>query len=188
MFETESPQNRDHSDVVSDVAEDVLETNLADEKIEPSLEDQLSQMRDNWLRALADAENLRKRFQKEREEVQKYGAVSFARDVVTIIDDLERALSTCQERDSLPEGVKSVLTGVEMIAKEIRTAFERHHVKKIEALGMRFDPNLHQAMFEMESADQEPGIILQVLQEGYVMHDRLLRPAMVGVSKKALVS
>ena len=153
---------------------------------QPSLEQQLTEMKDNWLRALADAENLRRRGQKEREDAYKYGAVSLARDMVGVADNMERALQNCPQDEALPNHVKSLILGVEMICKELAGIFERHHIQKISPMGERFDPNYHQAMFEVETDEHAPGTVVQVLQNGYSLHDRLLRPAMVGVSKAVL--
>ncbi len=152
-----------------------------------NLQSQLEEMKNNWLRAMADLENLRRRSIREKEEALKYGAVNFARDILTISDNVKRALASCPVRDDLMPGVKALLTGVEMIAKEIDNSFDRHGLKKISPLGEKFDPHWHQAMMEVDTLDQEPGTIVQVLQDGYVMHDRLLRPAMVSVAKAAKV-
>jgi molecular chaperone GrpE len=149
----------------------------------PSLEQQLAEMRDNWLRALADLENFRRRSQKERDDAYKYGPVTLARDMVGVADNIDRALQSCPQDHALPGNVQGLITGVEMIFKEINSIFERHHIQKICPLGERFDPNQHQAMFEVETAEYSPGVVVQVLQDGYMLHDRLLRPAMVGVSK-----
>jgi molecular chaperone GrpE len=163
----------------------IAEVSLLPEEA-PSLEQQVSDMRENWLRALADAENLRRRSQKEREDAYKYGAVSFARDIVGVADNMDRALQNCPHDNGLPGNVQALITGVEMISKEISTIFERHHIQKISPLGERFDPNRHQAMFEVETTEYAPGMVVQVLQDGYILHDRLLRAAMVGVSKAPL--
>lgn len=148
-----------------------------------ALEKQLSEMKDNWLRALAEGENLRRRTQREKEEALKYGAVSFGREMVSIADNLHRALESCPINDDMPSHIKSLISGVEMTAKEMLNVFEKHGIKKISPLGEKFDPNYHQAMFEVEHKDHPAGHVAQVLQDGYIMHDRLLRAAMVGVSK-----
>ncbi len=144
---------------------------------------QFEDMKDQWLRSMADLENLRRRSIREKEDALKYGAVNFARDIVAIYDNVQRALASCPASEDLTPSVKALRTGVEMIAKEIQTCFDRHSLKKINPLGEKFDPHWHQAMMEMDGHDQEPGTVVQVLQDGYVMHDRLLRPAMVGVAK-----
>ena len=162
--------------------EDIQTEELVDQ-LEDDLTIQLEEMKNNWLRAMADLENLRRRTTREKEEALKYGAVSFARDIVSTVDNVQRALESCPLTDDLPPSVQALIKGVEMIAKEVGSTFERHGVKKVSSLGEKFDPNLHQAMFEVETMEQEPGTVVQVLQDGYLMHDRLLRAAMVGVAK-----
>lgn len=150
---------------------------------EPSLEEQLAAMKDQWLRAMAETENLRRRSQKEREDALKYASTAFAKDMISIGDNLRRALETCPSHDELSESVKGLISGIEMTEKELETTFERHGIKKMIPLEDKFDPNLHQAMFEIPNSGKANGTVIQVLQAGYIMHDRLLRPAMVGVAK-----
>lgn len=152
--------------------------------VEPSLEEQLAAMKDQWLRSVAECENLRRRFEKEKEDALKYAATQFARDMIGITDFLEKALANVADRDSLSDSVKSFIEGVEMTQKEMHTAFNRQGVKKVDPENKTFDPNLHQAMIEVENSDVEPGQIVDIMQHGYTMHDRLLRPSMVYVSKK----
>jgi molecular chaperone GrpE len=147
-----------------------------------SLEDELANMKDQWLRAVAESENLRRRAQKEKEDALKYAAVTFARDMITITDYIEQALASMEKSNA--EDIKPFLTGVQMTANELQNVFSRHGIKKIDPLNKKFDPNLHQAMMEVESQDQEPGEIVSIMQHGYTMHDRLLRPSMVTVAKK----
>ncbi|MCX7338119.1 MAG: nucleotide exchange factor GrpE [Alphaproteobacteria bacterium] len=153
------------------------------------LTSQLDAMRDNWLRSMADSENIRKRAQREKEDAMKYGVISFARDMVGIADNLSRALQSCPQStdEGLPDSIKSLVVGVDMIARETLAAFEKQGIKKISPLNEKFDPNFHQAMFEIETNDQPVGTVVQVLQEGYMLHDRLLRAAMVGVAKAVVV-
>ncbi len=139
------------------------------------LEAEAQALRDERLRALAEVENMRRRSERERREASRYGAAGLARDLLGVADNLRRALAS--------GGGEGLLEGVEMVERELSAAFARHRVARIEAEGERFDHNRHQAMFEIETADAEPGTIVQVMQDGYVLHDRLLRPAMVGVAK-----
>lgn len=150
------------------------------------LQAELDKMKDQWLRALADMENSRRRMIKEREESQKFAITSFARELLSVADNLRRALETCPQTDTLPDSTKALITGVDMTEKELLNVLERNEVKKLNPLHEKFDPNFHQAMFEVETADHEPGKIVQVLQYGYVLHERLLRPALVGVAKPLL--
>jgi molecular chaperone GrpE len=147
------------------------------------LEAELAESKDRLLRALAETENVRRRADRERMDASKYGAGAFAKDLLSVADNLRRAL------DSVPAGeggepMRGLLEGVAATERELLAAFERHGIRRVDPLGERFDHNLHQAMFEVESG-QAPGTIVQVLQPGYVMHDRLLRPALVGVAKAA---
>ena len=153
-------------------------------KVEPTLEEQLASMKDQWLRSVAECENLRRRFEKEKEDALKYAATQFARDMISITDFLEKALENVADRDSLSGAVKAFVEGVEMTQKEMHNAFDRHGVKKVDPENKTFDPNLHQAMIEVENNDVDPGSIVDIMQHGYTMHDRLLRPSMVSVAKK----
>ena len=144
------------------------------------------ELRDQLLRTLAENENLRRRTERELTAAKKYGAMGFARDLMVSVDNLDKAIDLIPEnKDGLDETVKNILIGVEMTGREIASVLERHNIFKISPVGEKFDYNLHQAMFEMPSDDVEPGIVMQVVQSGYQLHDRLLRPAMVGVSKPA---
>lgn len=159
-------------------------------KLEPTLEQQLAEMKDQWVRAVAETENIRKRGQREKEEASRYAPSNLARDIVGVSDNLRRALDACAKEDheQLTSNVKSLITGVELIVKEFDTILERHHIKRLQPLHEKFDPNHHQAMFEIESADHPAGTVLNIMQDGYLLHDRLLRPAMVGVSKAPATS
>lgn len=152
---------------------------------EPSLEDQVASLQDKLIRQVAETENLRKRSDREREETARYAVTKFARDMLEILDNLDRALQACQDQEeSLGEAGKNLLEGVTLTHRTLLSAFERHHIKKITPEGEKFDHNAHQAMFEVESEEHESGTIMTVVQPGYLLHDRLLRPAMVGVAKK----
>ena len=151
-----------------------------------SLAAERDELRDQLLRTLADNENLRRRTERELAASKKYGASGFARDLMASVDNLDKAIDLIPEnKDELDETVKNILIGVEMTGREIASVLERHNISKISPDGEKFDYNLHQAMFEVPSDDVEPGIVMQVVQSGYQLHDRLLRPAMVGVSKPA---
>ncbi|MGB1329864.1 MAG: nucleotide exchange factor GrpE [Candidatus Puniceispirillaceae bacterium] len=142
------------------------------------------QLKDQLLRALADTENMRRRSEREASNIRKYGHTPFARDLVGAIDNLARVVeSTPENLDQADETVKSLITGIQLSWTELQSIIEKHGIKRVEPLGEKFDYNLHQAMFEVPTNDQPSGIVLEVVQHGYVLHDRLLRPAMVGVSK-----
>ncbi|MBP9752707.1 MAG: nucleotide exchange factor GrpE [Proteobacteria bacterium] len=150
----------------------------------PSLEEELASYRDKWLRSVADAENLRRRFQKEKEDALKYASSSFAKDIIVIADYIEQALKTMEAAALNNETIKPFVEGLKMTADEIHTVFSRQGIKKIDPENKKFDPNFHQAMMEVDVTEVEPGSIIQILQNGYTMHDRLLRPSLVSVAKK----
>ena len=141
-------------------------------------------LKDQLLRALAEAENVRRRAQRDREEAGKYAITAFARELVGVADNLQRAIAAIPaEALANDEALKNLAAGVEMTERQLLSAFERFHLRRIEPLGEKFDSNLHQAMFELPAPGQPSGTVVQVLQPGYVLHDRLIRPAMVGVAK-----
>jgi molecular chaperone GrpE len=134
---------------------------------------------------MAESENIRKRTLKEVEQAKKYSHISFVRDLVSSVDNLKRALdSVPDDKMDFPEPITNLILGLEIIEKEIVTTLERHNIKQISPLGEKFDYNFHQAMFEVPTNDSETGVIVEVSQNGYLLYDRLVRPAMVGISKK----
>ena len=145
----------------------------------------LEEARQATLRALAEAENVRRRAQRDVTDAKSYAIAGFARDLLNVSDNFKRALSAVADPDAtdLPAELKALLDGVRMTERELNSVFERHGVTVIEPVGERFDPNKHQAMFEIENAEVASGTVLQVVQPGAVIGERVLRPAMVGVSK-----
>jgi molecular chaperone GrpE len=165
-------------------AAEELEKKGPSEDQQPSaLEGELATLKDQWLRAMAETENLRRRATRDREEALKYASTNFGRDMLAIADNLRRALESCPATEDLPEPVKALIQGIEMTESALLSTFDRHGIKKIHPLSEKFDANSHQAMFEVEDESVPAGTVVQVLQTGYTLHDRLLRPAMVGVSK-----
>ena len=167
-----------------DNQEDLTEKfNLDEEKI--SLNAQISDLKDQLLRTMAESENIRKRTLKEVEQAKKYSHISFIRDLVSSVDNLKRALdSVPDDKNDLPEPITNLILGLEIVEKEIVTTLERHNIKQISPLGEKFDYNFHQAMFEVPTNNSEPGVVVEVSQNGYLLYERLVRPAMVGISKK----
>ncbi len=149
------------------------------------LEAEVSAFKDKFLRAFAEAENIRRRADKEIADAKTYGIASFARDVLNVADDLSRALGTVEaEAKEKAEGaVKSLLDGLELTERGLHKALEKHGIRKLDPKGEKFDPNLHQAMFEVPDATIPAGTVVQVVQSGYVIGERVLRPAMVGVAR-----
>lgn len=150
---------------------------------EAELRAELEEMRSNLLRALAEAENVRRRAQRDVADARQYAVTAFARDILGVADNFKRALTVLGEDADLPDEVRSLLEGVRMTERELATTLERHGVKIIEPVGERFDPNRHQAMFEVENTEVPSGTVIQVVQSGATIGERTLRPAMVGVSK-----
>ena len=153
---------------------------------EPSFEDRLKESHDKLLRALADSENQRRRSEKETKEAFEYGGFNFARETLSLLDNLQRAHQSIKSDESLKDNkdLSKFLENIQIIEKDLITIFEKNNIKKIDCLNQKFDPNNHQAMLEMEDENIEPGIVLQEIQPGYFFKDRLLRPSFVAVAKK----
>jgi len=152
---------------------------------EPTAEAQVADLKDKLLRQIAESENVRKRAERQVSEAASYAISNFAREMLAVSDNLRRALDTLGEDAAQNDDIKAFLEGVEMTERELLNIFERVGIEKIVPVGEKFDHNFHQAMFEIEHTDAAPGTIMQVIQPGYVLKERLLRPAMVGVAKAA---
>lgn len=149
-------------------------------------ETQIADLKDQVVRGLAETENVRKRAQRDIEETNKYAITNFARHLVSVLENMLRATASIpEELRNSNDQIKNLYLGVEMTQKELMAAFEKFGIRRIEPMGEKFDHNFHQAVVQIEAPDKEPGTIMQVLQAGYVIHDRLLQPAMVGVAKKS---
>ncbi len=148
-----------------------------------SPEEQIAELKDRLLRAMAETENVRRRAERDKADAAKYAIANFARDVLVIADNLHRALESTPKDIRDDDPVKNLITGVEMTEKELLAILERHGIRRIDPLDAKFDHNYHQAMFEVPGTGKPNGTVVQVVQTGYVIHDRLLRPAMVGVAK-----
>jgi molecular chaperone GrpE len=146
------------------------------------LEKQLAEMKDRALREMAEAENTRRRAQKEREETSKYAVASFAKEMLAVADNFSRAL-TAAPQEGIDPAVANLITGLQATERQLAASLDRVGVRKIESLGELFDPNLHQVMIEVDAPEKPAGTIVQELQAGYVIHDRLLREALVAVAK-----
>ena len=191
-------ENKETNSLEEDVKTD-SETNTEGKKVDEkeiediSIEDlvenkniEIQELKDQLLRSLAEGENLRKRTLKEIADAKKYSHISFVRDLVSSVDNLQRALEAVpDDKSQLSEPIKNLVIGLEIVEKEILNTLEKHNLKQINPLGEKFDYNLHQAMFEVPTNEKEPGYVVEVSQKGYLLHDRLVRPAMVGISKKS---
>ena len=183
----ENNQEEEIKESNSDNIESQEDNNNQDEEAkeeENSPEKEIETLKEEKIRLLAEMENLRKRFEREKIETIKFGSINLARDILSPGDNLERALDALPEDENHSESIKNLIDGLKMVLKEYKSTLEKHGVKKIETLNQKFDHNFHQAMMEVENNDVEEGTVIQEVQSGYTMHDRLLRAAMVGVSKK----
>ncbi len=158
-----------------------------DKKKELSLEDKLKITEDKLLRSLAELENQRSRFEKEIKEAIDFGGFNFARENLSILDNLQRAHKSIKDDPALKENkdLDKFLKNIEIIEKDLLSIFKKNKIEKIQALNKKFDPNFHQAMAEIEKSEVDPGTIVQEIQTGYMFGARLLRPTMVAVSKKS---
>jgi molecular chaperone GrpE len=160
---------------------------LSDAAPDPAaaLAKEAADLKDRLLRTLAEMENLRRRTEREVADARIYGVSNFARDILAVADNMERAMKALDDeiRDKADAGVKALLDGVELTERELIKVMEKHGVRKIEPQGQKFDPNLHQAMFEIPDPSVPAGTVVQIMQPGYTIGERVLRPALVGVSK-----
>ena len=154
------------------------------EEIGAHLQAEIAELKDRLLRALAEAENIRRRGEREREDTAKYAMSGFARDMLPVADNLGRALAALgPDMRGKDPSLDSLIAGIELTDRELIAVFERHGIRRVDPLGAKFDHNFHQAMMEVEDITKPSGTVIQVLQTGYVLRDRLLRPAMVAVTK-----
>ena len=164
------------------------ELDNGNENQEPSTEDKLKETQDKLLRTLAEIENQRRRFEKETKEAFEYGGFNFARETLAVLDNLQRAYQSIKNDEGLKDNkdLNKFLENIEIIEKDLVSIFEKNNIKKIKCLNEKFDPNQHQAMLEIEDEKVEPGTILQEIQPGYFLKDRLLRPSFVAIAKKKI--
>ena len=162
-------------------------TEEAKEEIkEPTPEEKIAELEDKVARTFAEMENQRRRFEKEKIDAFEYGGYSFAKEALNLIDNLERSKHVLESDDKLKEteALKKTLEHLDIIKKDLISIFEKNNIKPINSLNQKLDPNFHQAMIEIEDDTKEPGTIIQEIQKGFTIKDRLLRPSLVGVSKK----
>ncbi|MEL0023791.1 MAG: nucleotide exchange factor GrpE [Alphaproteobacteria bacterium] len=185
-------QAEDWQNAIEDAPDEDIPLNDDGKDVDDTFEALLQerdQLKDQLLRALAETENMRRRTERETQSARKYGHTSFARDLVGAIDNLARAIEAAgasgSEAVAADEATQSLIKGIELSWTEILSVIEKHGITQINPVGEKFDYNQHQAMFELPTDEHEPGMVVEVVQHGYMLHDRLLRPAMVGVSKAA---
>lgn len=177
--------------VAADAGDDAEEAAAAEEAADsqepppPAPEELIAELKDQLLRALAETENVRRRADRDRAETSKYAITNFAQDIVTVADNIRRSIESAGGESPDEAGAGALLAGIEMTERDLLATLERHGIRAISPLGERFDHNLHQALFEVPGSDEEPGTVVQVVQTGFSIGDRLLRPAMVGVARAA---
>ena len=188
----ENSQNQSeekHMDIDEDKSK-INENNLEDkdQKKDISPEEEIKNLKDKLARTFAEMENQRRRFEKEKDDAFEYGGFSFARESLNLLDNLERSKLSLENDEKIKntETFKKVIEHLDIVTKDILSIFKKNNIEQIKSINEKLDPNLHQAMMEIEDDTKEPGTIIQEIQKGYMMKDRLLRPALVGVSKKKL--
>ena len=186
-------QNQDTEEVSKNTEENLEAENkqkTVEEKKEEikelTPEEKISELEDKVARIFAEMENQRRRCEKEKEDAFEYGGYSFAKEALSLIDNLDRSKHVLENDEKLKEteALKKIIDHLDIIKKDLLTVFEKNNIKPIDSLNKRLDPNLHQAMMEIEDDEKEPGTIIQEIQKGFTIKDRLLRPTLVGVSKK----
>ena len=186
-------QNSSENEARSAINENKDEKKSESEKIDDSKkilpEDKITELEDKLARTLAEMENQRRRFEKEKEDAYEYGGTSFAKEALNLIDNLERSKEVLSNDEKLKdtEALIKTLEHLEVIKKDLISIFSKNNIKPIECLNKKLDPNFHQAMMEIEDDQKEPGTIIQEIQKGFTIKDRLLRPSLVGVSKKTQI-
>ena len=182
----QTENNHDLEDKSSDVKVDKKE----EENNEASPEKKIKNLEDKLARTLAEMENQRRRFEKEREDAFEYGGFAFAKEALNLIDNLERAKQSLENDETLKdkETLKKSVEHIEIIYNDVISIFKKNNIEAIKSIDQKLDPNLHQAMMEIEDDSKDPGTIIQEIQKGFLMKDRLLRPSLVGVSKKSTKS
>ena len=157
-----------------------------DLKKEESVDEKLKNTQDKFLRSMAEMENQRRRFEKEKEEAFEFGGFSFARESLSLLDNIDRAIISFKNDENLKDNkdLNKIIDSIDIIKKDLISIFKKNGIESIECLNKKFDPNFHQGMLEIENDTKEPGIVIQEIQKGYMMKDRLLRPSLVGVTKK----
>jgi molecular chaperone GrpE len=184
MNETPEQENVNLEAMADEFLAKVEEADPRDAEI-VALKEEVAATKDRLLRFAAESENTKKRLEREKAEATLYAASNFARDLLAVADSLSRALFAVpeQERDIIDDVMKKFLDGIEMTERELLNVFQRHNIRRVETIGEKFDPNYHQAMFEVPTSEKPPGTVMQEVQAGYAVGERCLRPALVGVAK-----
>ena len=186
---TKSEKNELKKDLSQDNDLDKKEEEIKktpDIKKEESVEEKLKSTQEKLLRTMAEMENQRKKFEKEKEEAFEFGGFNIARESLSLLDNIDRAITSFKNDENLKDNkdLSKIIDGIDVIKKDLISIFKRSGIESIECINKKFDPNFHQAMLEIENNTKESGIVIQEIQKGYMMKDRLLRPSLVGVTKK----
>ena len=176
---------------ITDYFDTEIESPMAEPPADPrdeeimALKEEVAALKDRMLRFAAEMDNTRKRLEREKAEAALYAATNFAKDMLSVTDNLGRALAAVseKERDGADLVTKNLLAGVEVVEREVLNSFQRHGIRKLATVGEKFDPHMHQALFEIPTSEHPPGTVVQEVQSGFAIGDRCLRPAMVGVAK-----
>ena len=173
-----APENKEPKSELKEKKEDI--------KKEENLEDKLKTVEEKLLRTMAEIENQRRRFEKERQEAFEFGGFNFARESLPLLDNIDRATASFKNDENLKNNkdLDKIIEGIEVVKKDLISIFKKNGIELIECMNKKFDPNFHQAMLELEDNTKESGTVVQEIQKGYMMKDRLLRPSLVGVTKK----
>ena len=176
--EKAAPENKEPKSELKEKKEDI--------KKEENLEDKLKTVEEKLLRTMAEMENQRRRFEKERQEAFEFGGFNFARESLPLLDNIDRATASFKNDENLKNNkdLDKIIEGIEVVKKDLISIFKKNGIELIECMNKKFDPNFHQAMLELEDNTKESGTVVQEIQKGYMMKDRLLRPSLVGVTKK----
>ena len=174
------------TETLSETKEEIQNNNKGEKKKEETAEDKLVIVQDKLLRTMAEMENQRRRFEKEKQEAFEFGGFNFANESLSLLDNIDRAIMSFRNDENLKNNkdLNKIIDGIEVVKKDLVSIFKKNGIESIECINKKFDPNFHQAMLEVEDNTKEPGTVVQEIQKGYMMKDRLLRPSLVSVTKK----
>ena len=174
------------TETLSETKEEIQNNNKVEKKEEETAEDKLVIVQDKLLRTMAEMENQRRRFEKEKQEAFEFGGFNFAGESLSLLDNIDRAIMSFRNDENLKNNkdLNKIINGIEVVKKDLVSIFKKNGIESIECINKKFDPNFHQAMLEVEDNTKEPGSVVQEIQKGYMMKDRLLRPSLVSVTKK----
>ena len=174
------------TETLSETKEEIQNNNKVEKKKEETAEDKLVIVQDKLLRTMAEMENQRRRFEKEKQEAFEFGGFNFASESLLLLDNIERAIMSFRNDENLKNNkdLNKIIDGIEVVKKDLVSIFKKNGIESIECINKKFDPNFHQAMLEVEDNTKEPGTVVQEIQKGYMMKGRLLRPSLVSVTKK----